>query len=125
MQKSSLCIDHFVMNCKLCSDSPITEPEILPNAAMIGQTGSSIPATLTPLIPSQKPTVTNPEAKKVLTVSEEYSISCEAFSLISNQLNDAKELVKALENKLADAKSRRAELKKKLLETLALGDDNE
>jgi len=126
LPKSSMCSNHFVLNCKLCSEDNLAGMSTgVPNlpAEAVADLKVENPAFVA--VPPIKPAITSPEAKKVLNVSEEYSISCETFSFISKQLSDAKELVKVLENKLADAKQHRAELKKKLLETLAMGEDNE
>lgn len=131
MKKAEMCSTHFILNCKLCNDEPSPAPLPLSEPAVIAPIvatipivydGTVVPSLSAPVTPLT--TVTNAEGRNVLSVADEYSIACQMVAELSKHLIDLEATVVGMKDKLAGAKARKTELKKKLLETLALGDDN-
>lgn len=135
-QKSSMCQEHFLLNCRLCNDSPVPPYNPLPDTSInitIPVRSIELPAMPTPLpmptlhVPGpQPPSVSSAEAVKVTNITEEYARACdkyeEACSAVKKteeHIQNMREILEELIKARVEAQMAKTELKKKVLATLA------
>jgi hypothetical protein len=132
-----MCQEHFLLNCRLCNDSPVPPYTPLPDTSINITTpvigNIELPAMPTPLpMPSlhdpgpQQPPVSSPEAVKVTNVTEEYARACDKYEEACTAVNKTEEHIQNMREILEElikaretARMMKTALKKKVLETLA------
>lgn len=131
MKKSNFCSDHFVLNCKLCSEEapPTPLPEVKPSVPKlteeviknIQESEQRVEDNTHP----EPPPVSSPEAQAVLSVTDEYARACDDFAAAVNAVTnieahiDRLQAMKlSLQADVVGKKTRKEELRKKVLETL-------
>ena len=145
MIKSKFCNDHFALNCKLCgAEEPavVETPniikesienfkagqQILTNLTELGSGEAHGPAGLQPNEVRIVPIIQSEEAQAVLSITDEYAKACDAFKLANDAVANTRQHIDKMEHILDDLmeevatkKKIKDDLKRKVLETLAMG----
>ena len=131
MNKSTFCTDHFALNCKLCSeDEPATLP-VSTGEPMVIVSPVSILAVeqLAPQAIAPTQTITHSdESIAVLSVTDQYAKSCDELKVAGDAVKNMEIHIQSLNGMLVELKNdvvtkraRKDDLKRKVLETLAMG----
>lgn len=139
MEKGTFCTDHFVLNCRLCGqESPVLsapvnkvpDPQvqsIIENHETQFKENQNMVDSLSRAEPSPIQSV---EGQKVVSVADEYARACEKYEQAVKQgidmnahIDKMREVLIELDRATSEAKKDKDRLKKKVLETLALGGD--
>lgn len=137
MKKSQYCTDHFVLGCKLCGMETTSEAVVVAplDHGPVGITTEVVQTAANAFVNNhavtgnhEPPKIQSEEAQAVVSVTEEYARSCDshkqALEAVSNTRQHIDKMGLVLNELLADAdkkKKLKDELKRKVLETLAMG----
>lgn len=146
MQKSKYCDMHFSLNCPLCDETaapnaavaqaftppiPFTTP-VPTEAVGLPEGGTYINASAIKIESGpQPPAIQSEEGQAVLNVSDDYARACDSYKLAVKAVTDMKAhltkmdlILEELQRDVITKKKHKDDLKKKVLETLAIGGDD-